>query len=207
MKTESQLRRNVINEMGAEPMIDVNRIDIEVRDGIVFLIGQVESLVEKNAAEGATYRATGRRAIAARLGITRSRPECGDETWVNEVRGSPQHGPNEIRRALEWPVRRVQRMYRDLAPSTRLGQPAGCIHARSPGHVPHMHGQAAVDLMIIGRDPLRFCEAYLRDDIPIERGFSASLGLKDPLRAIWVSWGPSRHSGESDRGTLKVSPK
>ncbi len=51
-----------------------------------------------------------------------------------------------------------------------------------------MHGPAAVDLMAIGRDPLRFAEAYSRHDVDIERDFFASLGLKNHLRALRASW-------------------
>ncbi len=45
MSTETQLRRNVINEMGAESMNDVNRPDVEVKGGTVFVIEQVENFV------------------------------------------------------------------------------------------------------------------------------------------------------------------
>ncbi len=101
MRTDAQLRRDVIDEMGAEPMLDVNRIDVEVRDGTVVLIGQVDNFAEKSATERAAYRATGRRAMATRLSIKRSRPASDDETWVNAVRKSLEHDPNKIDRALE----------------------------------------------------------------------------------------------------------
>ena len=45
MSTKIQLRRNVINEMGAESMNDVNRPDVEVKGGTVFVIEQVENFV------------------------------------------------------------------------------------------------------------------------------------------------------------------
>lgn len=57
MSTATQLRREVIDETGAEPMIDVNRIDVEVRDGTVFLIEQVENFAEKSTADKAAYQA------------------------------------------------------------------------------------------------------------------------------------------------------
>ncbi len=103
MRTDVQLQRDVIDEIGAEPMLDANRIDVdvEVRNGTVFLIGQVEGFAEKSAAERAAYRATGRRAMSTRLSIKRSCPASGDETRVNEVRRSLEHEPNKIHRALE----------------------------------------------------------------------------------------------------------
>lgn len=43
MITKAQLRRGLIHEMGADPMFDVNRPDVEVRGGTVFVIEQVEN--------------------------------------------------------------------------------------------------------------------------------------------------------------------
>ncbi|MEF9671851.1 class I SAM-dependent methyltransferase [Pseudomonas sp. PCH446] len=39
-----------------------------------------------------------------------------------------------------------------------------------------------------GRNPLRFVEAYFRDDIDIEGDFFVALQLKDHLHAIYMSW-------------------
>ncbi len=89
-----QLRRDVIDEMGDEPMLHVTRIEVEVRDGTVFLIGQVDNFAEKSAAERAAYRATGRRAMSTRLSIKRSCPSSGDETGNGEVLRSLEHDPN-----------------------------------------------------------------------------------------------------------------
>lgn len=101
MYTDIQLRRDVIDEMSGEPMLDVNRIDVEVRNGTVFLIGHVDSFAEKCAAERAAYRATGRRATATHLSIKRSRPASDDETWASGVRRSLENDPNKMHQALE----------------------------------------------------------------------------------------------------------
>lgn len=61
MTTEAQLRRDVIDEMAAEPLSDVDRLDVEVRDGTGCWIEQVGNCAEKSVAERAAYRAPGAR--------------------------------------------------------------------------------------------------------------------------------------------------
>lgn len=98
MRTDAQLRRDVIDSMGDESTVHVDRIGVEVRDGTVFLIGQVDSFAAKSAAESAAYRATGRRATAMGLSIKRSCPARGGETWMSEVRRPLEHESDKIRR-------------------------------------------------------------------------------------------------------------
>ena len=99
MRTDVQLRRDVIDEMSGESTLRVDQIGVEVRDGIVFLTGQVDNFAERSAAEEAAYRATGLRAMAMGLSIKRSCPARSDETWASEVRRSREHDPNKIHRA------------------------------------------------------------------------------------------------------------
>ena len=90
-----------MGERGAGRMRDVNRSEVEVRDGTVFLIGQVDNFAEKSAAEGGGVSSNRAQGDGDALSIKRSRPASGDETWVGEVRRSLEHDPNKIHRALE----------------------------------------------------------------------------------------------------------
>lgn len=79
-------------------MLDIDRVEVEVRDGMVFLIGQVDNFAERCAVENAAYRATGRGAMATCLSIKRSRPVSNDTAWVQEVRRSLEHDPDQLHR-------------------------------------------------------------------------------------------------------------
>lgn len=101
MRTDIELRCDVLDEMDDEAILAVHRIDVAVKDGIVFLMGQVESFIQKSAAERVAYRATGRRAMATGLSIKRRLRASGDGTGMSEVRGSLEHDPDKIHRTLE----------------------------------------------------------------------------------------------------------
>lgn len=100
MSTDEQLRSDVIDEINDEPMLHPNQIDVEVRDGAAFLIGQVESYAMRNAAEAAARRAAGSK-VATLLSIKRSSKAMSSETWVDEVRRPLQDSPHDSRRAFE----------------------------------------------------------------------------------------------------------
>ena len=69
MKTDSQLQRDVMAELEWDPSIDHADIGVSVIDGVVALNGYVKSYAEKMAAERATKRVAGVRAIAEELKI------------------------------------------------------------------------------------------------------------------------------------------
>lgn len=71
MRTDIELRCDVLDEMDDEAMLADHRIVVAVKNGLVFLMGQVESFTQKSAAERAAYQATGRRAMATGLSIKR----------------------------------------------------------------------------------------------------------------------------------------
>jgi osmotically-inducible protein OsmY len=62
--TDTQLRQNVIDELEFEPSVHCASIGVAVEDGVVTLSGHVRSYAEKVAAERATRRVRGVRAIA-----------------------------------------------------------------------------------------------------------------------------------------------
>lgn len=69
MKTDSQLKQDVIAELDWEPSVHAARIGVEVKDGVVTLAGQVSSYGEKWNAESATQRVTGVKALAVELKV------------------------------------------------------------------------------------------------------------------------------------------
>lgn len=69
MKTDSQLQADVIAELKWEPSINSTQIGVEVKNGIVTLVGHVDSYAEKWAAERAAQRVFGVRALVIELAI------------------------------------------------------------------------------------------------------------------------------------------
>lgn len=69
MKTDSQLQHDVQAELEFEPSVDHADIGVAVNDGIVTLSGFVKSYVEKIAAERATRRVAGVKAIAEEIEV------------------------------------------------------------------------------------------------------------------------------------------
>ncbi|MBD3237986.1 MAG: BON domain-containing protein [Candidatus Eisenbacteria bacterium] len=67
-KSDRQLRHDVRNEIWWTPMVDADEVIVEVRDGIVTLLGDVDSATERREAAAATRRA-GARVVINRLKI------------------------------------------------------------------------------------------------------------------------------------------
>lgn len=66
---DKQLRQAVNDELEFEPSIDAAHIGVTAKDGVVTLTGHVSSYAEKLAAEAATRRVKGVRAIAAEIEV------------------------------------------------------------------------------------------------------------------------------------------
>jgi len=64
MKKDTNLRRDVLDELEWEPSIDATEIGVTARDGVVTLTGSVKSYAEKLTAERDTKRVHGVKAIA-----------------------------------------------------------------------------------------------------------------------------------------------
>jgi osmotically-inducible protein OsmY len=64
-----QLQQNVVDELDFEPRVDSAHIGVAVTGGVVTLSGHVASYVEKLAAEAATRRVKGVRAIADEIEV------------------------------------------------------------------------------------------------------------------------------------------
>jgi len=69
MKTDSQLQKDVLDELAWEPSIDHGHIGVAVNGGVVTLSGFVKSYAEKMAAEKAARRVSGVRGIAEEIKV------------------------------------------------------------------------------------------------------------------------------------------
>ncbi|MEX3916391.1 BON domain-containing protein [Paraburkholderia sp. BR10872] len=69
MKTDLQLKHDVEAELEWEPAVTASNIGVEVKDGVVTLAGHLSSLGEKIAAEQATRRVGGVRALVIELDV------------------------------------------------------------------------------------------------------------------------------------------
>ena len=69
MKTDTELQRDVMNELKWEPTIKAAEIGVTVKDGVVTLSGYVDSYVKKLVAERAAARVFGVRAVAEEIQV------------------------------------------------------------------------------------------------------------------------------------------
>lgn len=67
--SDLMLRENVLDELNYEPSLDATNIAVMAKDGVVTLTGHVSSYAEKLAAERATWRVHGVKAIAQKLEV------------------------------------------------------------------------------------------------------------------------------------------
>jgi osmotically-inducible protein OsmY len=69
MKSDIQLKKDVIDELDWDPSVDATQIGVTVKDGIVTLTGHLDSYAQKIAAERAVGRVAGVKAIAVELDV------------------------------------------------------------------------------------------------------------------------------------------
>lgn len=69
MKTDAQLKQDVLAELEWEPGINAANIGVAVKDGVVTLLGHVDSYAEKEAVEHAVQRVAGVHAVAIELDV------------------------------------------------------------------------------------------------------------------------------------------
>lgn len=69
MSDDKQLKQAVLDELKWEPSVNAAHIGVTTKDGIVTLMGSVESYAEKNAAETATLRVKDVKAVAEEIEV------------------------------------------------------------------------------------------------------------------------------------------
>ncbi len=93
-KTDMQIKQDIEAELRWDPMVNAAQIGVTVDKGTVSLLGSVDTYAEKWAAEDATKRVSGVRAVAQDLNV--------------KVLGEHKHGDSEIAAAalsaIKWDV-------------------------------------------------------------------------------------------------------
>jgi osmotically-inducible protein OsmY len=69
MKSDSQLKTDVTDELAWDPAVNAGNIGVIVKNGIVTLTGHLDTFAEKHAAERAVRRVAGVRGIAVELDV------------------------------------------------------------------------------------------------------------------------------------------
>jgi osmotically-inducible protein OsmY len=69
IKTDTELHRDVVDELASDPSLDASRIAVAAHDGVVTLTGVVRSYWQKIEAENAVKRVTGVRGVANDLTV------------------------------------------------------------------------------------------------------------------------------------------
>ena len=69
MKTDAQLKADVLAELAWDPVLNAGGVAVAVQDGLVTLTGHLDTFAQKHAAERAVRRVAGVRGIAVELDV------------------------------------------------------------------------------------------------------------------------------------------
>lgn len=69
MKSDSQLKEDILAELGWDPAVNANEVGVTVKDGVVTLTGHLGTYAEKVAAQRAAQRVAGVKALAVELTV------------------------------------------------------------------------------------------------------------------------------------------
>lgn len=69
MKTDTQLKKEVLAELEWDPALNANSVGVAVNKGVVLLTGHLDTFAEKQAVEEAVQRVAGVKAIAVELDV------------------------------------------------------------------------------------------------------------------------------------------
>jgi osmotically-inducible protein OsmY len=69
MKTDSDLKKDVLTELSWDPLVPEARVGVAVNDGVVTLTGHLDTYAEKVAARRAVERVSGVKAIAVEVDV------------------------------------------------------------------------------------------------------------------------------------------
>lgn len=92
MKTDEELRKEVLAELAWEPSVNATHVGVVVNDGVVTLTGHLDTFAEKEAAERAVQRVQGVRSVAVELDVRLDPAHRRSDTEIAEAVGN----------ALEW---------------------------------------------------------------------------------------------------------
>jgi len=92
MKSDTQLKKEVLDELKWDPSVNGNEIGVILKDGAVALTGTVDTYAEKQAAERATERVKGVRAIAQEIEVK----------LPSSMRGTDEKIAEQISHMFKW---------------------------------------------------------------------------------------------------------
>jgi osmotically-inducible protein OsmY len=92
MKTDAELKKDVLAELAWEPSVNAARIGVEVEEGVVTLAGHVNTYAEKWHAEEAAQRVRGVRGLAVEI----------DVQLANSDHRTDAQLANSVRDVLQW---------------------------------------------------------------------------------------------------------
>lgn len=123
MKSDLQLKQDVMNELNWDPAVNDAEIGVQVEDGVVTLSGHLDSFAEKHAAQEAVQRIVGVRALAVEIDV-RLPDECRRTdadigravanvfTWntlipSDHIKIEVEHGEVTLTGQVDWHYQRV----------------------------------------------------------------------------------------------------
>jgi osmotically-inducible protein OsmY len=92
MKTDSEIQRDVLDELKYEPILEASEIGVAVKNGVVTLTGTVNSYWKKVSAEKAAKRVRGVKAVAQEIEVRLSPIGKKNDTDIAEA----------VTNALKW---------------------------------------------------------------------------------------------------------
>ena len=100
MKSDEQLKQDVLDEFRWDPAIDAGDIEVSVHQGVVTINGTVSSCTQKLAARKAVQRVAGGKALVIELGVRAPAPDLSVDEAIAEAlvavlkwtEGLPQEG-------------------------------------------------------------------------------------------------------------------
>jgi|LNFM01.1.fsa_nt_gb osmotically-inducible protein OsmY len=161
-KTDLQLKHDVEQELAWDPRVNAAHVRVAVDGGAVTLLGTVDNLVERSAAEAATKRVAGVRALAQELAVNvlskHTRSDAEISTGIAQV--------------LEWNV---------LVPRT--------ITAKVERGVVTLEGEAMWNFQCVAAErairPI-VGVVMVRNAVKLEGGGAANLPVHDLVKAALV---------------------
>lgn len=85
MKSDSQLRQDVMNELMWDPSISEKAVGVAVKDGVVTMAGFVDTWVEKKKAERAAERVSGVRGVVDELSVNLPTPMARADREIGQI--------------------------------------------------------------------------------------------------------------------------
>ena len=92
MKTDSELKKDVVSELSWDPLVQEARVGVAVSDGVITLTGHLDTYAEKVATKRAVERVSGVKAIAMEMDVI---PLGIHQSSDTEIAAAVQH-------ALSW---------------------------------------------------------------------------------------------------------